>query len=131
MRFVIAALAALVVTIPVAAFAEDGDAKKGKKVFRKCRACHVADKEKNRVGPHLVGIIDRNTASVEGYAYSPAMMAKGAEGLVWTRENLITYLTKPKDFIPGTKMVFPGLKKDKDRLNLLAYLQSLTAAASE
>ncbi|MGI9404779.1 MAG: c-type cytochrome, partial [Hyphomicrobiaceae bacterium] len=115
MRFVVAALAALVFAAPMAAHAEEGDAKKGKKVFRKCRACHVADKEKNRVGPHLVGIIGRNTASVAGYSYSTAMTAKGEEGVVWTEDNLNAYLTKPKDFIPGTKMVFAGLKKDKDR----------------
>ena len=124
-KLILATLAATVFS--VGAHAMEADIKKGKKVFRKCKACHVVDKEKNKLGPHLVNIIGRKAAAIEGYKYSKAMKAKGEgdDGLVWTEENLTEYLIKPKKFIPGTKMAFPGLKKEKDRVNLIAYLQSI------
>ncbi len=101
------------------------DPAKGKKVFNKCKACHFADKDKNKVGPHLVNIINRPVASVEGFKYSDAMKAKAAELGTWTKENLAQYLADPKGFIPGNKMAFAGLKKQADIDNLLAYLESL------
>ena len=109
------------------AYAE-GDVDAGKKVFKKCKACHNVDKEKNKVGPHLVGVIDRAAAAVEGYKYSKAMKAKAEEGLMWTEENIDTYLLKPKDFVPKTKMAFPGLKKPEDRVNVIAYMKSVAKA---
>ncbi|MBO0345824.1 c-type cytochrome [Roseibium limicola] len=105
------------------AFAE-GDAAKGEKVFRKCAACHaVGEGAKNKVGPQLNGLIDRPAATVEGYKYSKAMKAKGEEGLVWSEDNLHAYLTKPKDFVPKTKMAFAGLRKEADIDNIIAYLK--------
>ena len=108
-----------------ASMAAEGDAEKGKKVFKKCKACHLPDKEKNKVGPHLVNVVGRAAASVEGYKYSKAMKAKGKEGLIWDEANLDAYLTKPKAFVPKTKMVFPGLKKEQQRADIIAYLKSL------
>ena len=124
-KLIFATLAATVFS--VGAHAMEADVKKGKKVFRKCKACHVVDKEKNKLGPHLVNIIGRKAAAIEGYKYSKAMKKKGEgdEPLVWTEENLVAYLIKPKKFVPGTKMAFPGLKKEKDRVNLLGYLKSV------
>ena len=117
-------LAVLAVTaLPVLAHAE-GDVAKGEKVFRKCKACHDAEAMKNKVGPYLVGVVGRKAASVEGYHYSDAMKAKGAEGVVWDEATLDTYLTKPKDFVPGTKMTFAGLHKEQERLDVIAYLKS-------
>ncbi len=104
------------------AAASGGDPAKGKRVWNKCRACHVLDKEQNRVGPHLVGIIGRQSGSVEGYKYSKA---NADSDVVWDRENLTAYLENPKAFMPGTKMAFPGLKKPEDVANLLAYIQSV------
>ena len=98
-----------------------GDVAKGKKVFRKCKACHVADGTKNGVGPSLQGVIGRQIASVNGFKYSPAFKAKD---LKWTPENLTEFLAKPRKFIKGTKMSFAGLKKPADIENVLAYLQS-------
>ncbi len=118
--------ALLVAALPMAAAHAEGDPAKGKKVFNKCKACHFADKKKNKVGPYLVGIVGRKAASVEGFKYSKAMQAKAAEGLVWTEENLDKYLEKPKKFIPGNKMAFAGLKKAEDRANVIAYLKTLT-----
>jgi cytochrome c len=105
-----------------AASAQDADA--GKKVFAKCMPCHNADKPQNKVGPTLVGLFGREAGSVEGYKYSEA---NKASHVVWTAETLNEYLKDPKAFIPGTKMVFAGLKSDEDRANLIAYLEQATA----
>lgn len=105
------------------AFAE-GDSEKGKKVFAKCMACHTIEEAKNRVGPHLVNILDRKTASIEDYKYSPAMTKAGEDGMVWDEATLTAYLTAPKGFMPGNKMAFVGLKKQEDIDNLLAYIRS-------
>ncbi len=99
------------------------DAKKGVKVFKKCRACHVVNKEKNKVGPHLVGLFGRKSGTVEKFKYSKAMKEAGIE---WSVETLSEYLRKPKSFVPGTKMVFAGLKKEAQISDLIAYLQEAT-----
>lgn len=105
-----------------------GDAAKGAKVFRKCAACHVATEAKNKVGPHLVDIIDRPMASVEGYKYSKAMVAHAEEVPTWTVEALDAYLRDPRGVVKGTKMAFAGLKKDEDVENVIAYLADPASA---
>ncbi|WP_419906121.1 c-type cytochrome [Hoeflea sp.] len=128
MRFgVIAAVAVGFAVLAAPALAE-GDAKKGAKVFRKCKACHVVDEEKNKVGPHLVGIIDRPVATVDGFKYSNAMVEFGSDGKVWDIETLTLYLKKPKDLVKGTNMAFAGVRKDADMENLITYLQDPSAA---
>ncbi len=99
------------------------DLKKGEKVFKKCRACHVVDKEKNKVGPHLVGLFGRKSGAVEKFKYSKAMKEAGIDR---TADTLSEYLKKPKKFVPGTKMVFAGLKKEAQIIDLIAYLQEAT-----
>ena len=117
-------IVALGLGLALPAFAE-GDPAKGKKVFRKCKACHtVGEKAKNKIGPILNGIIDREIASLEGFKYSKAFLAKKEEGFVWTVEALDTYLTKPKKLIKGSKMSFIGLRKPADRENVIAYLRT-------
>ena len=101
--------------------AQAGDIEAGAKVFKKCKACHVVDKEKNRTGPHLVNIIGRTAGSLEKYKYSKAMKASG---IVWTKETLAEYLRAPKKYIKGTKMAFVGLRKDADIANVIAYLKA-------
>ncbi len=124
-KIILASLAAIVFS--VSAQAAEPDVDKGKKVFRKCKACHEVKKEKNKVGPHLINLFGRKAGQMEGYKFSKAMKAKGAdEGLVWNDETLDAYLTKPKDYIKGTKMAFPGLKKEKDRVNIIAYLKTFS-----
>ncbi len=101
------------------AFAE-GDADKGKKVFKKCKTCHTFDPGKKKIGPHLKGIVGRKAGSVEGYKYSKAMKAAD---IVWDEANLDAFLKKPKAFIKGTKMTFAGLKKESQRQDIIAYLK--------
>ena len=99
------------------------DAEKGSKVFKKCMACHAID-DKNKIGPSLMGIVGRKAATVEGFKYSDAMLAKAAEGVVWDEATLTAYLPDPKAFVPGTKMVFPGLKKPEEVTDLIAFLKT-------
>ncbi|MCP5367228.1 MAG: cytochrome c family protein [Hyphomicrobiales bacterium] len=102
----------------------DADVDKGRKLFKKCAACHTPDQGgKNKVGPNLWDIVGRPKASHEGFKYSDGMQGKGGE---WTFEDLNHFLAKPKDFVPGTKMAFAGLKKDGDRAEVLAYLRTLS-----
>jgi len=101
----------------------EGDAEKGKKVFNKCRACHNADVEKNKVGPHLVALFGRDAGAVEGFNYSDAMKNSG---IVWDEETLEAYLKDPKGYIPGNKMPFAGIKKESELEDLLAYLEEAT-----
>lgn len=116
-------IAAALATIIFAPQAQAGDAAAGQKVFNKCRACHFSDKETNRVGPHLVGIVGRKAASVDGFKYSDAMKGAGENGLVWTEENIAKYMKDPKDFVPGNRMAFAGLKKDQEIEDLIAFLK--------
>ncbi len=98
----------------------------GKKVFKKCKACHqVGEGAKNKTGPILTGIVGKPAASVEGFKYSKALRAKAEEGLVWDEAALAEFLRKPKDFVPKTKMSFAGLKKEKDLAAIIAYLKSV------
>ncbi len=116
------ALTALALAVAAPAFAE-GDAESGEKVYRKCKSCHmVGEDAENRLGPQLNGIVGAPAGAVEGFGYSDAIMEKAAEGLVWTEENLAGYLAKPKDFIPGNKMSFAGLRKEDDIADVIAYL---------
>ncbi len=124
LKIALATAAALLVAPSVAM--AGGDAAAGEKVFKKCKACHYVDKEKNKVGPYLKGVVGRKAASVEKFKYSKAMKAKGEEGLVWTEENIAKYLKAPKKFIPKNKMAFAGLKKDEDIANVIAYLKSMS-----
>jgi cytochrome c len=107
--------------LSTASYAQDAD--NGAKVFKKCMACHAID-EKNKIGPSLKGIVGRKAASVEGFKYSDAMLAKGAEGVIWDEATLAAYLPDPKAWVPGTKMVFPGLKKPEEVTDLIAFLKT-------
>lgn len=100
------------------------DIKAGEKVFKKCKACHVVDAEKNKTGPHLVNIMGRKAGTLESYTkYSKAMVAAD---VIWDETTLDAYLEKPKKYIKGTKMAFAGLRKEKDRVNVIAYLKSFS-----
>jgi cytochrome c len=104
--------------------AQEGDPAAGEKVFNKCKACHVLDEQKNRVGPYLLGVIGRPAGTAEGFTYSSAMKDSG---IVWDEETIAEYVADPKSYVPGNRMAFPGLKKQEDIANLLAYLKEATA----
>ncbi len=104
-----------------------GDAEQGRKVFKKCQACHqVGPEAKNRIGPELNGIFGRHAGAVEGFKYSKSMNRAAADGLVWHLEELDAYLENPKALISGTRMNFRGLKDPQDRHDVLAYLRSFS-----
>ena len=119
--------AAFLAVLGAAAHSADGDAEAGAKVFRRCQACHTADGAQNRVGPYLAGVFGRPIASLEDFSYSDALREKGADGAVWDEASLSSYLMAPKEFAPGNKMAFAGLKKPEDIANIIAYLASLPA----
>ncbi|MEP5731525.1 MAG: c-type cytochrome [Sulfitobacter sp.] len=98
-----------------------GDSKKGKKVFKKCRACHKLDEGKNGVGPSLFQIVGSSSGTVEGFKYSDALLNADLE---WTPENLSAFLADPKGFLPGNNMSFRGLRKEAEIEDLIAYLAS-------
>lgn len=115
---------AVAVALSSAAFA-DGDAAKGEKVFAKCKACHSLEAGQNKVGPSLAGLFGRKAGSVEGFKYSDAMVNSG---ITWDEAQLSKYLENPKEAVAGNKMSFPGLKKEDDREDVIAYLKQATAA---
>jgi len=121
-----AAAAAPAAVASAAAFMVGADAEKGAKVFRKCKACHKVDADAgNGVGPNLHAILGRDIASLEGFKYSDALLAKEGE---WDFENMSAFLTKPKEWAKGTKMAFPGLRKEQDRADVIAYLNAQSDA---
>ena len=124
----IAAIAASVAFIGAVPALADGDAVAGKAVFNQCKACHQGGPEaKNGVGPVLNGIVGRKAGEVAGYNYSDAN--KGS-GLTWDEATLRAYLTDPKAKVPGTKMIFPGIKREKQLDDLMAYLVGIKADGS-
>jgi len=118
----LAAVAAFLITASAPALA--ADAAEGEKVFRRyCTACHITTAEgPKRLGPALAGIVGRKTGTIEGFRYSEAN--KNAN-ITWSAQTLDPYLKDPKAVIPGTIMAFAGVKKDDERENLIAYLQTL------
>jgi cytochrome c len=105
--------------VSYAAYAQDPAA--GENVFKKCRACHqVGETAKNAVGPKLNGLIGRQAGAVEGFNYSAA---NKNSGVTWTDENFKKYIADPKGFMPGNKMIFAGLKDEKEIDDLLAFLK--------
>jgi cytochrome c len=99
------------------------DAEAGQKVFKRyCAVCHTVEPGKNRVGPTLHGVYGRTSGSVENFKYSKAMQEAG---LTWNEENLDEYLANPKEKVPGNKMIFAGVKKEDERKNLIAYLETV------
>ena len=98
-----------------------GDPEAGKTVFNKCRPCHqIGETAKNAVGPVLNGLFGRKAASIQGYSYSSAYKSLDK---VWDEANFAVYIKDPRGTTPGTKMTFPGLTKDEDIANIIAFLK--------
>ena len=115
----------------ITAPAFSGEAAKGEKVFKRCKACHllVSDGPK-KVGPHLQDILGRLVGSVEGYKYSKALQKAAEEGTLWDVETLDAFLAAPRKFYKGTKMSFSGLKNETQRADLIAFLKSTSPASA-
>jgi cytochrome c2 len=105
-----------------AAMVASADAGQGEKLFRRCQACHKLEDGANGVGPHLYGVVGRDIAGVEGFNYSDAL--KGIDG-AWTLDQLSAWIANPREFAPGNRMGFAGLKDEQDRADLMAYLQTI------
>jgi cytochrome c len=122
MRFwVSAGVFACLLSIAVGSAAA-ADIAAGKIIFVKCSLCHTNEPGKNKVGPSLFGVVGRKSASLPNYSYSDAMKKFDH---TWTLQTLDTYLTDPRGVVPGTKMIFPGIKDQTERENLIAYLETL------
>lgn len=112
------ALCLLLVGVDLSAAA---DPEAGAQVFKKCFPCHaVGEGAQVKLGPVLNGLIGRKAGTYEGYSYTDA---NRKSNLVWDEATLATYLKNPRAMIPGTKMIFPGLPKDKEIADLIAYLK--------
>ncbi|WP_262029829.1 c-type cytochrome [Microvirga sp. Mcv34] len=109
--------------------AQAQDAAAGEKVFTQCRACHqIGENAKNAVGPELNGLIGRHSGSVEGYNYSPA---NKNSGITWDEATFREYIKDPRGKIPGTKMIFAGVKDEQKVNDLVAYLKQFDASGKK
>jgi len=114
-------MAAAVASLALTQGAWAQDTKVGEQVFRKCTPCHrIGPGAKNLVGPELNGLDGRHTGSVAGYTYSDA---NKKSGIIWNEETFEKYIKDPRGVIPGTKMFFAGIKKEKEIHSLWAYLK--------
>ena len=110
-----------------AALAQDAAA--GETSFKKCMPCHdVGDDAKNKVGPMLNGLAGRKSGTIEGFNYSDA---NKNSGIVWNEETFKDYIKDPRAKIPGTKMIFPGIKNEKEAGDLWTYLKQFKADGSK
>lgn len=120
----VALVLALACLAPSAGHAQD--AASGQKIFLQCRSCHqIGEAAKNMIGPVLNGLIGRHSGSVEGYAYSAA---NRNSGLTWDEATFRDYIRDPRAKVPGTKMMFAGIKDDAKVTDLIAYLHTFDAA---
>lgn len=120
---------AMLASAPATAFAQD--LAKGETLFKRCATCHGIGDAKKPVGPSLNGVIGRTAGTEESFVkkYSKAMIAAGEGGLVWTVEDIAEYITDPKKKVPGNKMAFPGLKKEEERADVIAYIAQFSPEA--
>ena len=107
------------------ALADDPDLAAGKSSFNKCLACHaIGEGAKNKVGPELNGLDGRHSGTAEGYSYSDA---NKNSGITWNKDAFLEYIKDPRAKIAGTKMIFPGIKNEKEAGDLWGYLASFKA----
>jgi len=119
------AAASLVIVAAFAQTAQAQDASAGENSFKKCLPCHaIGEGAKNKVGPELNGIDGRHSGVAPGYSYSDA---NKNSGITWNKDVFLEYIKDPRAKIPGTKMIFPGIKNEKEAGDLWAYLASFDA----
>lgn len=121
-NLMIAAALGIAVAVATPATAADGDAEAGAKIFKKCKACHTIELGgKNKIGPNLAGIFGRPAASIDGFKYSKALKNSG---IVWDEASIAEWLANPRTMLKGNKMAFPGLRKEDDIANVIAYMHA-------
>ncbi len=109
---------------PIAALLASADVAKGAKLFKKCATCHTTKSGgKNKIGPNLWNVVNSERGMKSKFKYSKALMAKAGN---WTYESLNAFLSKPKEYIKGSKMAFAGIKKARDRAAVIAFLRGLS-----
>ena len=109
--------------VDLALLFKEVEIKKGEKIAKQCSACHDFSIDlKVKVGPPLWGVVNRKSAAISDYKYSTSLINFKKD---WSREALFYFLENPKNYIDGTKMIYKGLKKSSDRVNLISYLESL------
>jgi cytochrome c len=125
MKSMVAAAASLMVFAVFAQGAQAQDAAAGEQSFKKCLPCHaIGEGAKNKVGPELNGLDGRHSGKADGYTYSDA---NKNSGLIWNKDVFLDYIKDPRAKIPGTKMIFPGIKNEKEAGDLWTYLASYDA----
>lgn len=110
---------------PIATLLASASAERGGNVAKQCQACHNFQEGAGpKIGPDLYGVVDRPIASVQGFSYSAALKSKASDK--WDFDTLNKWLTKPSGFAPGTAMTFAGISNEKQRADVIAYLDSLS-----
>jgi cytochrome c len=122
-RVALSVFALLALSFTIGSAQAAGNPEEGRKAFAKCRACHQLDAGKHAVGPSLKGVFGRKAGTTEGFKYSDAMKNSG---ITWSDDTIAQYLADPKGFIKGNKMVFPGIKRETEIADLIAYLKDAT-----
>ena len=123
------AVIAIVVAALSGTAAQAQDLAAGENSFKKCLPCHaVGEGAKNKVGPLLNGLEGRKSGTIEGYSYSEA---NKNSGITWNKDTFLDYIKDPRAKIPGTKMIFPGIKNETEANNLWAYLASFDASGKK
>jgi len=122
MRFPSVILALSILAGRAAGPAVAADVEAGKTEFKKCALCHTTEAGKNKIGPSLFGIVGRKSATLEDFNYSEGMKKFDH---TWDEETLDTYLADPRATVPGTKMIFAGIKDKAERDDVIAYLETL------
>jgi cytochrome c len=114
-----------IILVAGSASAQSGNEARGERLFnQQCKACHTVDKDgASTVGPNLHGLVGRKAGSTEGFSSSDAMKASG---IVWDDKTLVEYLKDPKGRVPGTKMVYIGLKQEAQQADMIAFLRKAT-----
>jgi cytochrome c len=117
------------VVVSIGTLLASADPVAGEASAKKCQACHdLSSASANKTGPGLYDVVERVIGSHPGFAYSAVLAEHQAKGEVWSYDNLNHFLTAPKAFAPGTKMTFAGVKDDKERANIIAFLSTLSAS---
>jgi len=110
----------------IQALLAQADPERGKRLFQQCRACHTLEEgAPHRIGPNLYGLFGRHSGTAAGYAYSDALRQAD---ITWSAETLERWIAGPEALVPGSRMIFIGIRDPRDRADLIAWLRAQTTA---